>query len=107
MGYESEASDSIRPLSTEPIFQIGDLVRACSVGANGHTRLPSYIRGCEGSIIAWHNGWVFPDSNAHGRGENPEHLYTVGFAGLEVWGEASEPGLVVHIDLFESYLEKT
>ncbi len=104
VGYESEASDSIRPLDTKPVFRVGDLVQARGVSTTGHTRLPAYIRGRKGSITAWHNGWVLPDSNAHGRGENPEHLYTVAFTGLELWGEDSEPGLVVHIDLFESYL---
>ncbi len=104
VGYESEASDSIRKLSSKPLFQVGDLVRARSVGSTGHTRLPAYIRGHQGSISAWHDGWVLPDSNAHGRGENPEHLYTVAFPGTELWGETSESALVVYIDLFESYL---
>ncbi|MCZ6854288.1 MAG: nitrile hydratase subunit beta [Gammaproteobacteria bacterium] len=106
VGYESEESSAIRPLATKPLYQIGDLVCARGVGVAGHTRLPAYIRGREGRISAWHDGWVLPDSNAHGRGENPEHLYTVAFSSAELWGEQSEPGLVVHIDLFESYLIK-
>ncbi len=105
VAYESEGSDSIRTLDSKPAFRVGDRVHARSTGTSGHTRLPAYIRGHTGSITAWHNGWVLPDSNAHGRGENPEHLYTVAFDGSELWGETSEPGLVVHIDLFESYLE--
>ncbi|MCZ6616788.1 MAG: nitrile hydratase subunit beta [Gammaproteobacteria bacterium] len=105
--YEGEISGSIRPLVTKPVFRTGDRVRTRSFGTAGHTRLPAYVRGREGSITAWHDGWVLPDSNAHGRGENPEHLYTVVFSGTELWGVESEPGLAVHIDLFESYLQKT
>ena len=105
VAYDSEGTDAIRPLQRAPAFKVGDWVLACSTGVNGHTRLPSYIRGHKGSITAWHDGWVLPDSNAHGRGENPEHLYTVAFTGLELWGESSEHALIVHIDLFESYLE--
>jgi nitrile hydratase len=49
--------------------------------------------------------WVLPDTNAHGRGECPEHVYAVRFEGRELWGEDAEPGSCVHLDLFESYLE--
>jgi len=48
---------------------------------------------------------VFPDTNAHGLGEQPQHLYNVRFAGAELWGAAAEPGTSLHIDLFEPYLE--
>ena len=58
-----------------------------------------------GRVLAGHGGWVLPDSNAHGRGEAPQHLYTVAFDGAELWGPHSEPGVTVHLDLFESYLE--
>ena len=55
--------------------------------------------------MAWRGGWVFPDTNAHGRGENPQHLYTVAFSGVELWGSDAESGVVVHLDLFEPYLD--
>jgi nitrile hydratase len=48
---------------------------------------------------------VFPDDHAHGRGENPQYLYSVRFAAAELWGDAAEPAAAVHLDLFESYLE--
>ena len=48
---------------------------------------------------------MLPDTNAHGRGECPQHLYTVVFAGRELWGDDAEPGTSVRLDLFESYLE--
>ncbi len=58
-------------------------------GVPGHTRLPAYARGRRGTVVTWHHGWVFPDTNAHGRGENPQHLYTVAFEGTELWGAGS------------------
>ena len=45
----------------------------------GHTRLPRYARGKLGRIEAVQGFHVFPDSNAHGRGEAPQWLYTVVF----------------------------
>jgi nitrile hydratase len=53
-----------------------------------------------------HPSFVLPDSNAHRRGESPEYVYAVGFSGRELWGDDAEPGLSVHVDLFESYLER-
>jgi nitrile hydratase len=51
------------------------------------------------------SAWVLPDTNAHGLGECPESVYSVRFEGRELWGEDSEAGTSVHVDLFESYLE--
>ena len=52
-------------------------------------------------------GFVFPDTNAHGLGENPQYLYNVRFEAAELWGDAAESASSVVIDLFESYLEPT
>jgi nitrile hydratase len=71
----------------------------------GHTRLPAYARRRRGVVARVHPAMVFPDDNAHGRGENPQYLYTVRFDGGELWGAGAEPGTFVHIDLFEPYLE--
>ena len=38
-------------------------------------------------------------------GEDPQLLYTVEFAGPELWGRAAEAGSTVCLDLFEPYLE--
>jgi nitrile hydratase len=71
----------------------------------GHTRLPRYARDREGVIEIVHGTHVFPDTNAHGEGENPQWLYTVRFSGAELWGEEADPTLVVSVDAWESYLE--
>lgn len=94
-----------RPLAEAPRFAIGDTVRSRAHGVPGHTRLPAYARGRRGTIVAWHDGWVFPDSHAHGRGEQPAHLYTVAFAAEELWGAGADPAASIRLDLFEPYLE--
>lgn len=96
---------AIREVEAPPRFAIGDAVRTVTDLPPGHSRLPDYARGRAGRIEALHGGWVFPDSNAHGHGEHPTHLYTVSFAGETLWGTAAETGTRVHLDLFEPYLE--
>ena len=94
-----------REVDQLPKFAQGQRVRTQSFGVAGHTRLPAYVRGVVGEIVACHGGWVYPDTNAHGQGEQPQHLYTVAFAGEQLWGDGGEPGIEVCIDLFEPYLQ--
>jgi len=103
--YRPAGPGNHRVLRVLPRFKVGDRVRTQGHGVAGHTRLPAYARGRMATICACHEGWVFPDSNAHGKGEMPQHVYTVAFDGAELWGDAAEPGTVVHLDLFEPYLE--
>ena len=95
-----------RPVASAAKFRAGYRVRAKNFNPTGHTRLPRYARGKVGLIDAVRQGYVFPDSNAHGRGENPEWVYTVVFDGREIWGEGADPTLSVSIDAWESYLER-
>jgi nitrile hydratase subunit beta len=86
-------------------FAIGQRVRARNIHPVGHTRLPRYARSKEG-IIDRHRGvFVFPDTNAHFLGEQPQHLYSVRFSARELWGENASPRDSVYIDLWDSYLE--
>lgn len=94
-----------RPVAAPVIFAVGQRVRTRNFHPAGHTRLPRYARGKEGVIDAVREGYVFPDTNAHGEGENPQWLYTVVFAASELWGEGADPTLEVSIDAWESYLE--
>ena len=48
---------------------------------------------------------MFPDTNAHERGEMPQPLYTVRFSARDIWGEARNPRDTVSADLWESYLD--
>jgi nitrile hydratase len=94
-----------RPAPTPARYAIGDHVRVRNNHPVGHTRAPRYVRGRVGAILAVHGAHVFPDTSAHGGGEDPRLLYTVRFNGPELWGEAADPRLVVMTDLWEPYLD--
>jgi nitrile hydratase beta subunit len=94
-----------RPVETPARFKAGDRVRTKNFHPTGHTRLPRYARGKLGVVETVRDGFVFPDSNAHGGGENPQRVYTVVFSAAEIWGEGADPTLMVSIDAWESYLE--
>ena len=89
-----------------PAFARGDAVRARNLNPAGHTRLPRYARGHVGEIVALHGAHLFPDSHAHGKGEDPHPLYTVRFTATELWGAAANPRDSVCLDLWEPYLER-
>ncbi len=99
-----EKAGAGREVAAAPRFSVGELVRTAAAPVSCHTRLPAYARGRIGTIVRQQGGWVFPDTNAHGKGEQPQHLYCVRFTGDELWGDEAEPGQSVCLDLFESYL---
>ncbi len=88
-----------------PRFRVDDRVRARNINPPTHTRLPRYARGKRGVIDCVRGTFVFPDTNAVGKGENPQPLYSVRFEALELWGEQAEPNQFVYLDMWESYLE--
>jgi len=104
---------SVRYMAQPPKYSVGQQVRALGLDRGAtepgsivqHTRLPAYAQGCSGEIVAWHRGWVLPDTNAHLGEETPAHLYTVAFQAQALYGSGAESGVVVHLDLFEPYLE--
>jgi len=95
----------VRTVDRPPRFASGDAVRTRNHQPAGHTRLPAYVRCRRGTIEHVHPAMVYPDDHANESGENPQYLYTVRFDGRELWGDDAEPGTVVHVDLFEPYLE--
>jgi nitrile hydratase len=86
-------------------FEVGDHIRARNANPVGHTRLPRYARGKAGIIARQYGVFVFPDTNAHFLGEQPQYLYSVCFTARELWGESASPKDSVYLDLWESYLE--
>jgi nitrile hydratase beta subunit len=94
-----------RPVAGEPRFKTGDRVRTHNFNPETHTRLPRYARDKIGIVEAVRDGFVFPDTNAHGKGENPQYVYTVVFSAPEIWGDGADPTLTLSIDAWESYLE--
>lgn len=96
------------PLTATPpatLFKVGDAVMTRNVHPTGHTRLPRYARGKRGVIERLHGAQTFPDTNAHGLGEQPQPLYTVRFTARELWGETAESNETVSLNLWQSYLE--
>ncbi len=89
-----------------PQFQPGDRVKAKNLNSAGHTRLPRYVRGKAGVIDRVHGTFVYPDSNAHGGGEQPQPLYCVRFDATELWGPSTSGKDRLYIDLWEDYLER-
>ncbi len=90
-----------------PRFKPGDRVIARNLNPPGHTRLPRYVRGKRGVIDRVHGTFVYPDTNAHGGGEQPQPVYSVRFDAIELWGPTASTHDRLHIDLWEDYLEKS
>jgi nitrile hydratase beta subunit len=97
-----KSPDSPLPISR---FALGDAVVTRNVHPPGHTRLPRYARGKRGIVQRLHGAQIFPDTNAHGLGENPQPLYVIQFDAHELWGESAESSQTVWLDVWESYLE--
>ena len=100
----AEGETSFRTATAPPRFAVGAAVVTRTIHPAGHTRLPRYARGRRGVVAAHRGCHVFPDANAHGLGEQPQHVYSVGFDARTLWGEAAEPNQRVYLDLWESYL---
>ena len=101
----AKGDPTARAAAAAPRYALGDKVRARNTHPAGHTRMPFYLRGRVGEITCLHGAHVFPDSNAHDRGEDPKALYTVKFSAEDVWGAARHPRDTISADLWEPYLE--
>jgi nitrile hydratase beta subunit len=98
-------SSKRRAVAVAPKFQTGQPVRARNINPPTHTRLPRYARGKLGIVDRDHGVFVFPDSNAQGLGEKPQHVYSVRFAARELWGEQAKPKDTVVLAMWDDYLE--
>jgi nitrile hydratase subunit beta len=103
--YKPTAAGSIRQIDDPPRFKVGDRVRAKLEHPPVHTRLARYVRGRSGTVRAIHPAQVLPDTNAHFKGENAQHVYNVVFDSHELWGPDAE-AFDVYFDLYESYIEE-
>lgn len=121
---QTAAADGLKPLQAEAVpaalagggpcdrtidakarFAVGDHVFVRNNNPTGHTRIPTYAKGKTGVVEEVAGTYVFPDDNAHGRGENPQWLYRVVMNGRTLWGADTDETLTVSIDAWESYLE--
>ena len=94
-----------RDVAVAPTFKAGQRVRARNINPATHTRLPRYARGKFGIVEQDHGVFVFPDTNAQGLGEKPQHVYSVRFTARELWGEQAKPRDNVVVALWDDYLE--
>lgn len=110
------AAASVEPLLTKggaarvhedvaPRFAPGDRVTARNAHPTGHTRLPRYARGREGTVDRDHGVFVFADAHAMGLGAQPQHLYSVRFAAQALWGPQADPRDAVYVDLWDAHLD--
>ena len=86
-------------------FRVGDRARARNLNPPTHTRLPRYARGKLGVIVADHGIMSFNDANGRGDGEQPQHVYSVGFAMRELWGPEASVRDRVFLDLWDDHLD--
>ena len=104
----SKGGPTERESGPQPEFFVGQSVVTRSAENlkinGGHTRLPTYAAGKQGTIVALHGNHVFPDSNAHKAGEAPEPLYTVAFRAETLWQHPEKQEDVILLDLWQSYL---
>jgi nitrile hydratase beta subunit len=105
-GVIARGASGRRDLPAVAPFKVGQHVRARNIHPTTHTRLPRYARSKRGSIMRDHGVFVFPDTNVHGRGEKPQHVYSVRFAARELWGDQASSRDSVYIDMWEDYLER-
>jgi len=85
-------------------FEVGSLVRASNPVTSGHTRVPRYLRRHVGRVERVACAWPNPGrSAATGTYGEPELVYTVAFAGPDLFGPAADHTVLA--DLAESDLE--
>jgi nitrile hydratase subunit beta len=90
--------------SGEQRFAVGDRVRVVAGDHGGHTRCPGYVRGRVGTVVRVDGRFSLPDVEAHSPRRVVEGTYGVRFRARDLWPEADERA-VVHVDLWDSYLE--
>jgi nitrile hydratase subunit beta len=91
-----------QPTDTTAQFKVGETVRTIVMNPIGHTRLPRYARGRNGTLEAIRGFHYFPDTHAVGV-EEAQWLYTVRFDAAELWGKDTTAS-AVYVDCWQSYL---
>lgn len=89
-------------------FSVGDRVRVVAVDSSGHSRCPGYVRGRVGTVVRVDERFSLPEVEAHSTRRVVEGTYSVRFSARDLWSGAeanADPNAVVHVDLWDSYLE--
>jgi hypothetical protein len=86
-------------------FPVGSRVRARTADPDHHTRLPRYLHGQVGAVVAVAPATPLPDDVARGLPEpRVEPVYAVRFDAADLWGSGEH---TVTADLWECYLEES
>jgi nitrile hydratase subunit beta len=80
----------------------GTRVRAKAGDPDHHTRVPRYVRGHTGEVVAVLGEWPLPDDLVRGV-TRAETCYAVRFSAADLFGSGDH---AVTVDLWESYLER-
>jgi nitrile hydratase len=115
-GFEpTSPEDAIRLLATDTSaeldvavparYSVGDLVVAKNDYPVGITRMPGYVRGRQGVISRDHGVHPFQDALPPGEERRLQHLYSVRFAGSELWGLRGHANDNVYVDLWADHLD--
>lgn len=83
-------------------YAVGERVRARAGDPDHHTRLPRYVRGQAGEVVALLGDWALPDASVAGV-TRTETCYAVRFSAADLFGNGDH---TVTVDLWESYLER-
>ena len=96
-------------VKVRPRYKEGQRVLVRNLNPIGHTRLPRYLRGRQGTVVRDHGVFNLQDTDADGYalGEHPQHVYTVRFEAAELWGPQGGPRDSVFADLWEDYIERS
>lgn len=88
-------------------FRPEQWVRVRNLHPLGHTRLPRYVRGKRGTVVRDHGDFALQDTDENGilLGDRRQPLYTVRFAGRELWGGRASANDAVYVELWDDYLE--
>lgn len=85
-------------------FAPGARVRAAAGDPPHHTRIPRYVRGHVGEVVAIEGEDRLPDDVARRLPEpRTQTVYTVRFAARDLWGTGTHS---VTVGLWECYLEE-
>jgi nitrile hydratase subunit beta len=85
-------------------YPAGARVRVRAADPDHHTRMPRYVRGHTGEVVAVLGRWPLPDDSARGLPPRAETCYAVRFDAADLWGSGDH---TVTVDLWESYLERS
>jgi nitrile hydratase subunit beta len=94
------------PDVSAPRFAPGDRVRVRDWHPPGHTRCTRYVRGRTGTVVRVDGIHSVPDVEAHGAARRHEPTYSVRFDATDLWQDGQR-GVSVHVDLWDSYLERS